>query len=89
MARSEQTKTKYYKLRDLNEGDRFKFVKPKNEKVKSWVVEGQYPVNHITTVFSEKSGGIKNEEPIAVRDSHEVILIKKSAYEISHQIKKQ
>ena len=89
MARSEQTKTKHYKLRDLNEGDRFKFVKPKNEKVKSWVVEGQSPVNHITTVFSEKSGEIKNEEPIAVRDSHEVILIKKSAYEISHQIKKQ
>lgn len=89
MARSEQTKTKHYKLRDLNEGDRFKFVKPKNEKIKSWVVEGQYPVNHITTVFSEKSGEIKNEEPIAVRDSHEVILIKKSAYEISHQIKKQ
>lgn len=89
MTRSEQTKTKHYKLRDLNEGDRFKFVKPKNEKVKSWVVEGQYPVNHITTVFSEKSGEIKNEEPIAVRDSHEVILIKKSTYEISHQIKKQ
>ena len=82
-------KTKHCKLCDLKEGDRFRFADPKNKKVKSWVVEGQYPVNHITTVFSEKSGKIKNEEPIAVRDSHEVILLEKTAYSISHQIKKQ
>lgn len=89
MARSEQTKTKHYKLRDLKEGDRFRFANPKNKQVQSWVVEGQYPVNRITTVFSEKSGKIKNEEPIAVRDSHEVVILKKNAYGISHQIKKQ
>ena len=76
------------KLKNLKEGDSFRFASPKNKEVKTWVVEGQYPVNRITTVFSEKKGKITADEPIAVSDRHEVVIIKAGKYKISHSIKK-
>lgn len=74
------------KLKNLKEGDSFRFADPKNKTVKTWVVEGQYPVNHITTVFSESNGKITKDEPIAVRNSHEVVLVTSGKYSIEHRV---
>lgn len=75
------------KLSELKEGDKFCFAKARRKpQGKPYVVEGQYPLKKITTVFSEERITNKGIEPIAVNNSHEVKLLQRSAYSTEHNI---
>lgn len=77
------------KLNKLHEGDSFRFCNPINqEKNKTYVVEGQYPFKHITTIISEVRIMQPDVEPIAVNDTHEVEVCVPNKYTIKHLIKK-
>lgn len=80
---------KTYTLKDLHEGDRFCFAKARRKpQGKPYIVEGQYPLKKVTTVFSEDRIMNKGIEPIAVNDSHQVILMQRGAYSTVHHITK-
>lgn len=81
---------KTYTLKDLHEGDRFCFAKARRKpQGKPYIVEGQYPFKKVTTVFSEDRIMNKGIEPIAVNDSHQVILMQRGAYSTMHHITKK
>jgi len=86
---------KIRKLRDLKEGDKFRFVNagtfiPLKLRVyaQNFYVEGQYPGSNCTTVFRStditKDGYIK--EVLGVYDRQDVILMKRNAVHISHKV---
>ena len=72
-------------LKQLQEGDKFMFVTPISKHRKYWIVEGQYPIKKITTVFSEGYAS-NNHEPIAVNNYHRVVRITPKAYKIAHRV---
>ena len=74
------------KLKQLKTGDKFSFVNQQNKKYPTWIVEGQYPNKGKTTIYSEKMASGK-AEPILVENWHEVRLIQKKSYKISHNVK--
>lgn len=89
---------KIRKLRDLKEGDKFRFVNFVNAgtfiplKLRVYApdfyVEGQYPGSNCTTVFRStditKDGYIK--EVLGVFDRQDVVVMKRNALHISHKV---
>lgn len=75
------------KLSELKEGDKFCFVKARRKpQGKPYIVEGQYPLKKITTVFSEERIMTPGIEPIAVNNTHDVKLLLRAAYNTVHCI---
>jgi len=88
-------KTPVTLLRHLHEGDEFYFIKRNKKEVvskESFIVEGQYPKFHCTTVCRKShitpcsSGGLHMTMVTGVEDTQEVKVIEQNMAHICHKV---